>query len=333
MMKTRFTMSIDDIVTRFTLRAVSIALVFFAACVLVFQAWLFKRNIDDRLAVMSSILGANVTAALEFEDNQQAELVLSSLISEPDVVKATLYDRTGREVAMYQRTRLVTKQDSMWSFVGGWFDAQVRQFNRPVVLRNEQIGYIQLVASARQLYTNWLSVLLMIVIVAFLAGWLSLFNTSHLKRRITEPISDLADAMSKVIKDGDFTVRLHGSQSIREIEKLSDSFDFMLAGIQRRDQTVTQQNHQLLQNNRDLIDALDKASQARKTVDQLLTENNRRHSLLVNNMRVSLLRIVVALKDVNVSDNSSALSQLMRDLEGVLSVLDAASNSNSDAYH
>ena len=326
MVKSRSPVTFNTLINKLTLRVVTIALLLFAVCVLIFQAWLFKQNVDDRLSVTASVLSANVTAALEFEDSEQADLVLSTLKSEPDVIRATLYDRNGRIVALYQRAEFIAGHnvspiDFPENDLENWLDDNVQQTTKPVFLQNQQIGSIQVVASAGQFYIQWFIGLIVIIVIAFFAGWLSLLNTSHVRKNIIAPISDLANAMDRVVSDEDFSVRIH-SESIKEVEKLSDSFNFMLANIQRRDNTVTEQNRQLAQSNRDLTDALNEVTQAKKTADQLLLGKSKKISCAVNHARLLLQSVVRTLKTLSINSDDPKFDTLITILEGRVSELD-----------
>ena len=88
-----------------------IVLVISAAALLgafaIFLTYQWVTSWNGRLAqlgVMASIVGEQSTAALEFDQKDQARTILASLRAETEIVTAALYDKKNRLFAPYQST-------------------------------------------------------------------------------------------------------------------------------------------------------------------------------------------------------------------------------------
>lgn len=84
---------IKDKLDRLVSRTVKVALGVAAVILLFYQGWTFRDNMLERLAVVSQMAGSNLTAALEFEDRRQANLLLQSVKADKDIVAVSVYDR------------------------------------------------------------------------------------------------------------------------------------------------------------------------------------------------------------------------------------------------
>src|SRR5579872_5011787 len=107
----------------------------------------FRRSLDQKLTVMSEILGRNATAALALGDKTVARDVLATLEAEPSIESAAVFDRDGRPFAAYvskttpgllpTSTAGLTSQDA-------WGRVQVVQ---PIVLDGKALGTLYLQSS------------------------------------------------------------------------------------------------------------------------------------------------------------------------------------------
>src|SRR6266850_1365128 len=73
-----------------------------ACAVFVTYQWITSRDDEARrLEIMANIVGDQSTAALEFEQEPQAEAILASLKAEHQIVAAAVYARDGRTFAKF----------------------------------------------------------------------------------------------------------------------------------------------------------------------------------------------------------------------------------------
>jgi len=63
----------------------------------------FRQNSIQSLRTLGAVVARNSTAALAFENTQDAEVVLSALSADPTITVAALYDAQGQLFALYPR--------------------------------------------------------------------------------------------------------------------------------------------------------------------------------------------------------------------------------------
>ena len=263
---------IKDKLDRLVSRTVKVALGVAAGILLFYQGWAFRDNMLERLAGVSQRAGSNLTAALEFEDRRQANLLLQSVKADKDIVAVSVYDRDsqffagvitqgdnalpGQPIAPWQGTEAGS------AFVSPLLRLTTIEHSAPIRLHDEVVGYIHVRASPNRLFEQWLASLLLILGASLLSGWLAMRGAARLQRRIVEPIVALAGSMRRVTRDGNFEVRVQ-SNSQDEVGQLTRGFNDMLAHLQERDRMLAERN-------RELELAVQQATSARESAEQAL---------------------------------------------------------------
>jgi signal transduction histidine kinase/ActR/RegA family two-component response regulator len=256
------------------LRAVSLALVSTSVLLVLYQGWTFQQNLFDRLTVVAEMSGNNLTAALEFEDARQAQLLLQSVQAEQDIVAVTLYNRERQSFASYTEPRREiflhpASLDDGQAFAHNDFDFKTNliKHTAPVLLYGETVGYLVIHASLNRLFQQWLISLLLIASVALISGWLAMRAVAYLQQRLVEPITQLAQSMRQLTQEQDFSLRVRCA-SDDEVGQLTQGFNEMLAHLQTREIALAERNRQLAQSNRELAQAVEQATQARLVAEQ-----------------------------------------------------------------
>jgi len=96
-------MSIRRKLTAVVPMTMAVALVFVSVLLLIYDQESFKERIVKDLRVAAEGLGINATAALEFGDSSNAQMILSALRAQENVVAARVYDGEGEPLADYRR--------------------------------------------------------------------------------------------------------------------------------------------------------------------------------------------------------------------------------------
>ena len=78
-----------------------IVLVITCATFTVYEYFAFRESARDNLATVGKIIAANSTAALAFDNQEDANELLSGLRTEKHIVAACLYDENGKIFAKY----------------------------------------------------------------------------------------------------------------------------------------------------------------------------------------------------------------------------------------
>jgi len=259
---------------RLMLRTVSLALMSATALLMLYQGWTFQQNMLDRLSVVAQMAGSNLTAALEFEDPRQAQLLLESVQAEQDIVAVTVYDSGRRRFASYTKTGHKDFQHSAELIAAQavehqHFDWHTKLITHtaPVLLHSEVVGYLVISASPDRLFQQWLISLLLIALISLVSGWLAMRAVAYLQQRLVAPITQLAQSMRQLTQEQDFSLRVR-CESDDEVGQLTQGFNDMLAHLEAREVTLDERNRQLAQSNRELALAVEEATQARLVAEQ-----------------------------------------------------------------
>ena len=61
----------------------------------VYEIYIFRKTTTEKLSTIGKIISANSTAALAFDNAEDAQEILAALKTEPNIVAAALYDKDG----------------------------------------------------------------------------------------------------------------------------------------------------------------------------------------------------------------------------------------------
>lgn len=201
-----------------------------------FQA--FRQNMLRNTATLGQVIATNATAALAFDNQDDAREILSALKAEPQVVAAALYTSDGSLFATYPTNRVESSFPTTVPEDGYRFADAYLTGAQPVQQGdNRRLGTLYLQLDQRALYMQlrlYSLIALTMTAVAFLIAYLL---SRSLQRQISEPILNLAHTASTVAAQHDYSLR---TQKLGEDEvgALTDAFNKMLAQIQAQDHTV-----------------------------------------------------------------------------------------------
>jgi diguanylate cyclase (GGDEF)-like protein len=190
-------------------------------------------QLDTRLATLADIIGQNSTAALDFNDKQDAATVLEALKREPHIVSACLYSGSGALFAEYRRAT-----DS------GFCSAQLprtidsgllyRAVLRPALQDNEIVGSISLTSDMRDIANQEHRLITTLLLLGLLSLGIAGASGLILQYRVSRPIRDLAHAMHKVTAEAGFDAQITVWGS-KEIAQLAAGFNSMMSELRRRE--------------------------------------------------------------------------------------------------
>ncbi|HWL16707.1 MAG TPA: ATP-binding protein [Opitutus sp.] len=220
------------------------ALLFMCASFFAYEYLTFRRSTIGNLATLGEVIAANSTAALAFDNAEDATQILSALSAERHIVAAALYTTTGELFARYPETlppaELPRSPADAASQVLTGSVASIH----PVVAKGKNLGTLYLQSDMGALEERvrlYGSIAVLVVVSSLLVAFLL---SQQLQQQITRPLLGLADTVRLVSEKKDFTVRSvkHGND---EIGVLTDAFNDMLAQLQMRERVARESEARL----------------------------------------------------------------------------------------
>jgi two-component system, NtrC family, sensor kinase len=248
-----------------------------AACIsfVIYEQMTFRRSMVRDLGMVAEMTGANSTAGLAFDDPSSVEQTLQSLQTEPRVMWACVYSKTGGVVAKYERSNLIgalnfPKREEKVSI----FRSDRLDLFRPIWFKGELLGTIY-VASDLQEMRDRLWRYIWIVSLVLLSSSLLAFALVHrLQRFISEPVHGLAETVAAVSRERNYSLRAekHGND---ELGTLIDGFNEMLSQIERQDSALQEARNSLELRVQERTGALQLEIEERKQAEIKLAETHK----------------------------------------------------------
>ena len=203
-----------------------------------------RRSMVQSLLTQAEITADNCTAALAFNNAQDAESTLKALQAQESIVFAEVHTKSGGHFACYDRSGAdkhvhIVYQEDGYSFGDGFLTV-----SKSIVLDGETIGSVFLRSDLQPLRTalrHAVDIIAFTVLVACLAAY---FLSSRLQKIISGPILSLAKVARGVSENKDYSARAQkGSDD--EVGMLTRAFNEMLEQIQEHQVSLTSTNEQL----------------------------------------------------------------------------------------
>jgi diguanylate cyclase (GGDEF)-like protein len=219
-----------------------------------YEGAVMRESLRREMAVQADMIGANVSAALLFDDSHAAEEVLRIATDIPDLLKVEVLSAVGTVVATDKRQAPPDRLfEQLLRGLGVEMELSVQ---RPVVYNQKLEGSIllswdlrpSLRSMAKQALVG-LAILCGAVSVATLLGF-------RLQRRLISPILHLSSLAENVAQAKNYKLRATKFAE-DEVGQLVDRFNEMLARIQERDshleKLVGDRTAELLKANEQLV--------------------------------------------------------------------------------
>jgi signal transduction histidine kinase/ActR/RegA family two-component response regulator len=244
------------------------ALLLAGTAMIAFERAHSRKEMGRDLKTLADIVAQNSTAALQFNDTDDARETLEALEPRKAIVDAVLYDAQGRIFARYQR-RAGTPLPLLLETDASHFEPGALVVFRPVALKGERVGTVYLRSSLAELSSHARLQAATVGTVFVVSGLAALLLSWGLQRLVSLPIVDLARTARAVSDRKDYSLRAekHGSD---ELGRLVDAFNDMLEQIQERDSEL-----QRAERERSRLLALEQAArreaeEANRTKDEFL---------------------------------------------------------------
>ncbi len=209
-----------------------VVLLLTCAAFIVYESLTFRQTMVRNLTTLGEIIADNSTAALAFDNQDDAREVLAALKAERHLVAASLYDTYGRLFATYPSSLPAETFPVQPELDGYRFEQGHLVGFQPVVQgSNKRLGTLYVKSDLGALYERlrlYGTIAVLVMAVSFLVAYLL---SRVLQQQISQPILALAETAKAVSGQKDFSIRaVKVSQD--EVGALTDSFNLMLTQIQ-----------------------------------------------------------------------------------------------------
>jgi len=212
-----------------------VAMLLMRGTLLVMEFADFKKSTVRQLTMLGEVTATNSSAALDFDNPDDATHVLRALQADSHISAAALYDRSGKLFAVYPETHARSTLPPAPGPDGYRFDSWNLAGFQPVMMGDRRLGTLYLEYEAGTVMSAWLSLSLRVALGEMLLILVLTYALSRvLQRYISGPILTLAKTARAVSEHGDFSLRAipHGGD---EVGRLTTAFNQMLTHIQARD--------------------------------------------------------------------------------------------------
>lgn len=208
----------------------------------------FRQTMIDDLRTVAKVIASNCSAALAFNNEQDAQEMLAALSAMREIECAVLYTAEGQKFAEYCRRDLSTHSPETLrpTDLGYRFQNQKLEVIYVSMFNGEKAGTLFLQSDMRRWYERLHRFAGNVGIFIWGAALLAFFLCSRLQRMVSEPILRLASTMERVSAEGNYSLR-GVKTSEDEVGTLIDGFNTMLAEIQDRDAALLRAKDELEQ--------------------------------------------------------------------------------------
>jgi signal transduction histidine kinase/ActR/RegA family two-component response regulator len=209
-----------------------------------YQMFDYRRMMARDMTVLAKVVADNMRAAVAFDDQSNANDTLTALRSEPSVVAACLYDKTGAQFASYFGPGKHIGLPSHPGKDGVKFEVDGLRIYYPVMLNNKRLGTLFLQADLSGLHDRLLLFGGIAAVVLIGSCLVALFLSSFLQKPISGPILELTDTVRLIAERKDYSIQAPSSGG-NEVATLGKAFNQLLGSIEERDKTLRSQNEKL----------------------------------------------------------------------------------------
>jgi signal transduction histidine kinase/ActR/RegA family two-component response regulator/uncharacterized membrane protein affecting hemolysin expression len=201
-----------------------------AAAFFAYDFLTYRQATVRSLATLGEAIAANSTAALAFDNADDAREVLGAFRAESHVIAAGLYTRSGTLFASYPAVHAALP--AALSAGDGYRFEQGRLIGvQPVVQGGHRMGTLYLTSDMGAIYERFRSFSLIAGLVLVLACLVAYVLSMRLQRQISRPIMALTQTVSAISKHDDYAARAAHPEGY-ELGLLTDAFNRMLTRIE-----------------------------------------------------------------------------------------------------
>lgn len=219
-------------VMRMLLLTSGVVILFTCALFIGYEFLTFRKSLERQLATLGQAIAANSTAALAFDNPEDARTVLAAFKADPHIISAALYDESGALFASYPADVPASELPASAQAAGYRFEAGRVIGFQPVKEGEQVLGSLFVSSDLKAIDQRLELYALLTGIVLLLSGVLAFIVSHRQQRQISQPILGLAEVARAVSDRQDYSVRAARADT-QEIDQLTEAFNHMLTRIQQ----------------------------------------------------------------------------------------------------
>jgi signal transduction histidine kinase len=191
----------------------------------------FRQSSVQQLEILSRAIASNSTAALAFDNADDAAVVLEAFKADPHIVAAALYDAQGKPFATYPRGLAAQRFPARPGALGYSFGRTELIGFQPVAEGSRPLGTLFVESDLGAMYARVQRYALIVLLVIAVSLPLAYLISRRLQHQLLHPILALAETTRAVSERQDYTVRAVRTGAY-EFDLFTDTFNHMLTQIQ-----------------------------------------------------------------------------------------------------
>src|SRR6202045_2578653 len=191
----------------------------------------FRQTSVQQLEILSQAIASNSTAALAFDNADDAAVVLEAFKADPHIVAAALYDAQGKAFATYPQGLAAARFPAQPGALGYTFGRTRLVGFQAVAEGSRRLGTLFVESDLGAMYARIRLYALIVFLVIGISLPLVYVISRRLQHRLLHPILALADTTRAVSERHDYTVRAVRTGAY-EFDLFTDTFNQMLTQIQ-----------------------------------------------------------------------------------------------------
>ncbi|MEJ7589899.1 MAG: ATP-binding protein, partial [Ferruginibacter sp.] len=197
-----------------------------------------------KITTIGKIIAVNSTAALAFENADDATEILLALRTEKNVVAACLYDKKGKLFAHYTTQRNVGSFPDTPLPAGYIFSSAFLELFEPVIQDGHLQGTLYVRSDLGTMYDRFRLYAIITGTIVLVSLLLAYLLSNILQKSISTPVLNLANTLRTITNQQDYSLRAAKTGN-DELGSLTDSFNGMLAQIEDQNRHLSEFNQHL----------------------------------------------------------------------------------------